>query len=82
MGDLATFWSNLDIFMLLRYEFENIALYLKKDYKNERHLCLIAHIFTKFSQNVCLINMHILSSNMPDVAVSYGRSFDFIAFYV
>ena len=28
--------------------------------KNERHFCLISCIFTKLSQNVCLINTHIL----------------------
>ena len=28
--------------------------------KNERHLSLVAHSFTKLSQNVCLINTHIL----------------------
>ena len=28
--------------------------------KNERHLCLVLHICTKLSQNVCLINTQIL----------------------
>ena len=28
--------------------------------QNERHLCLVSHSFTKHSQNVCLINIHIL----------------------
>ena len=28
--------------------------------KNEQHLRLVAHIFTKLSQNVCLINTNIL----------------------
>ena len=32
----------------------------EKNHKNERHLCLITHKFTKISQNVCLINTHIL----------------------
>ena len=32
----------------------------KKYRKNERHLCLEAQFFTKLSQNVCLINTHIL----------------------
>ena len=36
------------------------TLYLKKYHKNETHLRLLAHIFTKLSQNVCLINTHIL----------------------
>ena len=39
---------------------ENIALRLKKCHKNEQHLCYVTHIFTKLSQNVCLINTHIL----------------------
>ena len=29
-------------------------------YKNDRHLYLITHIFTKLSQNMCLINSHTL----------------------
>ena len=29
-------------------------------HKNERHLRLVAQIFTKLSQNVCLISIHIL----------------------
>ena len=33
---------------------------LKKNRKNQRHLCLATHIFTKLSQNVYLINTHIL----------------------
>ena len=32
----------------------------KKYHKNERHFCLVAHIFTKLSQNVSLINVYIL----------------------
>ena len=32
----------------------------KKYHKNERSLSLVTHIFTKISQNVCLINAHIL----------------------
>ena len=31
----------------------------KKHYKNWRYLCLLKHIFTKLSQNVCLIDIHI-----------------------
>ena len=31
----------------------------KKNHKNERHLCLAAHIFTKLSQNVYLISIHM-----------------------
>ena len=33
---------------------------MKKHYKNEWHLCLVTHIFTKLSLNVCLINTHSL----------------------
>ena len=29
-------------------------------YKNWRHLCMVAYSFTKFTQNMCLINTHIL----------------------
>ena len=32
----------------------------KIHHKNEWHLCLVAYIFTKLSQNVYLINTHIL----------------------
>ena len=41
-------------------QFKNITLGLKKYHKNERHLCLVAHIFTKVSHDMCLINTHIL----------------------
>ena len=41
-------------------QFENIALCLKKCHKNERHLYLVTHSFTKNSQNVCLFNTHSL----------------------
>ena len=37
-----------------------MALCLKKYHKNELQLCLLIHIFTKFSHSVCLINVHIL----------------------
>ena len=39
---------------------KNIDLCLKKFHKNERHLSLVTHSFPKFSQNICLINTHIL----------------------
>ena len=32
----------------------------KEYYKKEHHLCLVKHNFTKLSQNMCLINTHIL----------------------
>ena len=32
----------------------------KKYHKNERHLSLVTHSVTKLSQNMCLINTHIL----------------------
>ena len=32
----------------------------KKYHKNEQHLCLVTHIFTKLSENVCLISTRIL----------------------
>ena len=35
----------------------NTALCLKNISKNERHLHLVEFIFTKLSQNVCLVNM-------------------------
>ena len=34
-------------------------LCLKKCHKNKWHLCLENNIFTKLSQNMCLINIHI-----------------------
>ena len=42
---------------------------------------LVERIFTKHSQNVCLINIHILTYWHARCAASYGRSFDFIAFF-
>ena len=37
-----------------------MKIFLKKYHKNKRHLRLVAHIVTKLSQNVYLINTHIL----------------------
>ena len=39
---------------------KNLHYVWKKLHKNEKHLCLIAYIFTKISQNACLINLYIL----------------------
>ena len=38
---------------------KTLTYVLEKFHKNERHLSLVAHSYTKLSQNVCLINMHI-----------------------
>ena len=40
------------------------------------HSCLNCYIFTKLSQIVCLINVHIRYVTMPDLTTSYGRLFD------
>ena len=34
--------------------------FLGKNHKNQPHFCLVTHSFTKLSQNVHLINTHIL----------------------
>ena len=39
---------------------KTLAYVWKKYHKNEMHLCLVIHIFTKLSQNECLINVQIL----------------------
>ena len=52
---------------------DNTALYLKKYHKKDLHLCLIAHSFTKLSQNAW---MH----DMLDVIASYGIPLTFIEF--
>ena len=39
---------------------KTLPYFWKKYHKNEKHLCLVTHIFIKLSQNVCLINKHIL----------------------
>ena len=41
------------------YRLATLPYILKKYHKNERHLRLVTHIFTKLSQNMCLINTHI-----------------------
>ena len=46
---------------------------------NIRHLCFIAHIFTKLSQIMCLIEIHWYF-NMPDMTASYERFSDLFAF--
>ena len=49
------------IFETLYLGWSKILSYIWKNYhKNEQHLCLVTHISTKLSHNVCLINKHIL----------------------
>ena len=53
--------ETLNICDSLFRQVENIALCLKKYHKNcIWHLFLVKYIFIKHSQNVCLINTHIL----------------------
>ena len=42
------------------YGMETLSYVWKIHHKNERFLCLVAHIVTKLSQKVCLIITHIL----------------------
>ena len=53
---------NLAGFLIFETVFlgSSTTLCLKKYHKSERHLRLMTHIFTKLSQNVCLVNTHIL----------------------
>ena len=53
-------WETWDIICERVFWVNSTAKCLKKYHKNERHLCLVAYIFTKLSQNVCLINTNIL----------------------
>ena len=39
---------------------EKLPFIWKKWYKNEWHICLVGHSFTKLSQNTCLINTLVL----------------------
>ena len=51
----------------------------EKNHKNERRLCLVKYSYTKLSQNMCLINIHILMKLMkPDETACYGTPLDFI----
>ena len=59
----------------------NTALCMKKNVTKMNSISLVTHCFTKPSRNVCLINTHILNTNMSDVTASYGTPFDFIAFF-
>ena len=47
-------------FFLLRDRNRNTAICLKKYHKNGRYLSLEEDIFAKISQNMCLLNTHIL----------------------
>ena len=49
----------------------NTALCLKRYNKIERHLFLVRNSFNKLSKNVRL---------MSDMTVSYGKTYDFVAF--
>ena len=57
------------------------ALCLKKYHKNERHLCLVVHLLSKLSQNVCLINTQIFMHCYFDITACYVAPIDFIAFF-
>ena len=50
-------WQDSDFRDCLFRQIGNTALCMKKYHKNEQHLCLVTHSFTKLSQNMCLINM-------------------------
>ena len=45
--------------------------------QNERHLCLVAHILTKLSQNVCLINIHTLVYQYTKCNCMLWKAFQF-----
>ena len=51
----------------------------------KRHLGLVAHIFTKLSHNVCLINIHIYIFMYWHVRhksqLCYGTSLEFVMFF-
>ena len=53
-GRIFDFWDSLF------GQVKNIALCQKKYHKNVQQLCLVTHSFAQLSQNVCLINTHIL----------------------
>ena len=56
-------YPNVARFLILRlfvWTGQKHDVCLKKNHKNERHLGLVTHSFTKLSQNVCLIKTHIL----------------------
>ena len=59
----------------LRLFFSAGRKHCSMSHKKDRHLSLVTYIFTKYEQNLCLINIH----NIPDVTASYGKSLDFIA---
>ena len=48
------FWADFDRL----FDFQDC--FWKKYHKNERHLCSVTHVFTKISENVCLISTYIL----------------------
>ena len=50
----------------------------KRNHKNERHLCLVAHIFIKLSQYVCLINMYISIYRFARCYCRLWKALDFI----
>ena len=77
-------YPNLGIFDfrdVLFGQVENIGLFKKKYHKKEWNLCFVAHSFTKLSQNVCLVNVHIWVYHMPNVTAGYGRFSDLIEFF-
>ena len=47
-------------YTVFSHEMETLSYVWKIYHKNRWHLCLVAHIFTKLSQNLYLINTHIL----------------------
>ena len=49
--------------------------------KNERHLSLVTHSFSRLSQSVCLINTHILIYCHARYICKLWKVFDFITFF-
>ena len=78
-------WSSIRWIFDLRHFFSgqigNTGICLKKHHRNEWHLRLIAYIFTKISQNVCIINKHILIYRHTRCDYKLWNAFDFNAFF-
>ena len=71
-------WPNFWFSRLLVWADRKYCHMSENNIKNEQHLCLETHNFTKLSQNVIL---HSLCIDVSVLTVSYGTPLDFIAFF-
>ena len=79
---LSVFCGLLSAVCSVTAAYTSLCIFWLFSYIINEHLCLKYCVFTKLSQFVCLINIHISYVNMSNVTVSYGKFSNLIAFFL